>query len=168
MQNVMIVKIPKFLALTPKYQIYDELWEDDGSCKIGSLPDWMNKNSHLKKTVIFDCAYFVCKRHKDDLWRFIYHVNEQVKNVDISPYEVIEFEGGLYATATFIENDQLATDLDEAENVIIKWLESMSFVRDEERDVMENYPYADFDVIGEGLGYQQKQCYIPIKFKESL
>ena len=162
--DVLVIKIPKFLALTSQYQHYDELWEDDGSFKIGSLPDWMNENSHLKKTIIFDCTDFLCKR-KDGWWRFIHHVNEQVKNVDITPYEVIEFEGGLYAVAIFVDNE---TDMEYAEKVIIKWLESTKFIYDNERDVIENMPYVECDEISKGLGYEQLLRYIPIKLKEGI
>ena len=159
--DILVIKIPRFLALTSKYQIYDELWEDDGSFKIGSLPDWMNENSHLEKNIIFDCAYFLCKR-KDDWWRFVYHVNEKVESIDISPYEVIEFDGGLYAAAVFNSEE---TDMEYAEDVINKWLESTNYVFDDERDVLENMPYED-DEIRNGLSYWQKLRYIPIKLKE--
>ena len=164
MQEVLVVKIPKFLALTSKYQDYDELWEDDGSFKLGSLPDWMNENSHLTKNIIFDCSFFLCRR-KDFWWRFVHHVNEQIKNVDVTPYDVIEFEGGLYAAATFNSNE---TDMEYAEEAIKKRLESTEFVYDDERDVIENMPYEECDEISKGLGYEQKLRYIPIKLKEGI
>lgn len=154
--DVMIVRVPKFLALTSKYQNFSELFNED------CLMFWIGRHSNLKKNVIFDCADFLCRRN-DGKFRWLYGVHDSVKEVDTATYEVIEFEGGLYASAVCIDGDD--DSIKKVENKILKWLEGTNFILDRERDIMGNMTYND-DEIKRGLGYEQLQRYVPIKLKE--
>ncbi len=154
--DVMIIRIPKFVALTSPYQSFGGLFKED------SLLFWMSKHRSLEKNVIFDSADFLCRRN-DGTFRWLYSVHEQVKEMDSLPYEVIEFQGGLYASAVCIDGDD--DSLMKVEQKIIKWLERTNFVLDKERDIMGNMTYND-DEIKKGLGYEQLQRYVPIKVKE--
>ena len=154
--DVMIVRIPSFLALTSQYQTFGELFNED------CLMFWIGSHKNLEKSVIFDCADFLCRRH-DGKFRWLYGVHEFVKEIDIAPYEVIEFKGGLYATAVCIDGDD--DSIMKVENKIMKWLEKTDFIFDRERDIMGNMTYND-DEIKKGLGYEQLQRYLPIKLKD--
>lgn len=154
--DVMIVRIPKFLALTSQYQNFGELFNED------CLMFWMGRHRNLEKSVIFDCADFLCRR-KDGKFRWLYSVHECIKEIDTAPYEVIEFEGGLYASAVCIDGDD--DSIMKVESKILKWLEKTNFILDRERDIMGNMTYND-DEIKKGLGYEQLQRYVPIKLKE--
>lgn len=158
--DVMIVRIPKTLAITSQYQ---EIWEAFGE---GNLMDWMSNYSHLKKDVIFDCADFFCRR-VDGKFRWLYTVNDNVKNINTEPYNVIEFDGGLYAMAVSINDDD--ESIMKVEDKIFKWLEGTNFIHDNKRDIMGNMPFlneSDDDEIKQGLGYYQLQRYVPIKLKK--
>lgn len=154
--DVMIVRIPKFLALSSQYQNFGELFNKD------SLMFWMDRHSNLEKHVIFDCADFLCRRN-DGKFRWLYSVHENVREIDTTPYEVMEFEGGLYACAVSIDGDD--NSIMKVESKILKWLEGTNFILDRDRDTMGNMTYND-DEIKKGLGYEQLQRYIPIKLKE--
>lgn len=154
--DVMIVRIPKFLALASPYQSFHQLFNED------SLMFWMGRNSHLTKNIIFDCADFLCRRN-DGAFRWLYGVQEHVQEMDTAPYEVIQFEGGLYASAVCMDGDD--DSIMKVEQKILKWLEGTNFIFDRERDIMGNMAYND-DEIKKGLGYEQLQRYVPIKPKE--
>lgn len=154
--DVMIMRIPKFLALTSQYQNFGELFNED------CLMFWMGRHRNLEKSVIFDCADFLCRR-KDGKFRWLYSVHECIKEIDTAPYEVIEIEGGLYASAVCIDGDD--DSIMKVESKILKWLEKTNFILDRERDIMGNMTYND-DEIKKGLGYEQLQRYVPIKLKE--
>ncbi len=154
--DVMIVRIPKFLALTSQYQNYDELFNED------CLMFWIDKHKNLKKNAIFDCADFLCRRN-DGKFRWLYSVHECVNELDTAPYEVTEFKGGLYASAVCIDGDD--DSIMKVESKILNWLKKTNFMLDEERDIMGNMTYND-DEIKKGLGYEQLQRYVPIKLKE--
>lgn len=154
--DVMIVRIPKFWALTSQYQSFGELFNGD------SLLFWIERHRDLGKSVIFDCADFLCRKN-DGTFRWIYSVHEAVREMDAAPYEMIEFGGGLYASAVCIDGDD--DSLMKVEGKILKWLEKTNFVLDNERDIMGNMTYND-DEITKGLGYEQLQRYVPIKLRD--
>lgn len=154
--DVMIVRIPKFLGLASPYQSFGELFNED------CLLFWIGKHRGLEKNVIFDCADFLCRRN-DGKFRWLYSVHESVKEMDTAPYELLTFEGGLYATAVCIDGDD--DSIMKVENKILKWLEGTHFILDRERDIMGNMTYNDGE-IKKGLGYEQLQRYVPIKLKE--
>lgn len=154
--DVMIMRIPKFRALTSEYVSFGELFNKD------CLMFWIGKHTHVEKNVIFDCADFLCRRN-DGKFRWLYGVHECVTEMDTAPYEVTEFEGGLYASAVCIDGDD--DSIMKVENKILKWLEKTNFVYDKDRDIMGNMTYND-EEIKKGLGYEQLQRYVPIKLKE--
>ncbi len=153
--DVMIVRIPKFLGLTSQYQSFGELFNEN------SLMFWIDRHSNLEKSVIFGCADFLCRRN-DGKFRWLYSVHEYVKEIDTAPYDVIKFEGGLYASAVCIDGDD--DSIMKVENKILKWLEGTNFIHDRERDIMGNMTYNDRE-IKKGFGYEQLQRYVPIKLK---
>lgn len=155
--DVMIVKLPNFLALVSQYEGINGVFGNN------NLMDWMGNHSYLEKSVIFNCADFLC-RSSDGKFRWLYAVNESISEIDTAQYEVIEFEGGLYALAVCIDGDDGSRI--KVENKIMKWLEGTNFEYDTERDIMGNMPFL-YDEIKDGLGYEQLLRYVPIKLKEN-
>ncbi|HEX3076792.1 MAG TPA: MerR family transcriptional regulator, partial [Lachnospiraceae bacterium] len=112
--DVMIVRMPKFLALTSQYQNFGDLFNED------CLMFWIGRHRDLVKNVIFDCADFLCRRN-DGKFRWLYGVQDSVTGINTAPYEITEFEGGLYASAVCIDGDD--DSIMKVESKILKWLE---------------------------------------------
>jgi DNA-binding transcriptional MerR regulator len=159
--DVLIIRLPKCLALVSKYtRDFGELFGGDAN-----LMGWMGNNRNLENEVIYDCADFLCRRINGE-FRWLFAVNDTVKTVDTAQFEVIDFKGGLYASAVCINDDH--ESIMKVEDKILKWLESTNFVHDTERDIMGNMPFLDEsedDEIMKGLGYHQLLRFIPIKLK---
>lgn len=153
--DIMIVKIPKFRAVTSGVVTFEELFG-------GDFMPWQESHNHLFKPVIFDSADFLCG--KDDKAEWIWAVKDEVTEDDTYPYKIIEFPGGLYAAAVSVDGD--GESHNRVRSKTEKWLEGTNFVIDSERELMGHMIYED-DEIKEGLGYHQMNLYAPIKLKQA-
>lgn len=149
--DIMIIRIPKFRAVTSGLISFEELFG-------GEFEPWQEAHNHLFKPVIFDAADFLCE--KDGKVEWIWALRDDVTKDDVSPYDIIEFPGGLYAVAVSVDGDG------ESNNKVRKkterWLERTNFVIDKERGLMGHMIYVDDEIKG-GLGYHQMNLYTPIK-----
>lgn len=114
--DVMIVKIPKFRAVTSGLVTFEELFS-------GGFEPWQKANNHLFKPVIFDCPDFLYG--KDDKAAWIWAVKDEVTEADTRPYEIVEYPGGLYAVAVSVDGD--GESHDKVRTKTMKWLEIASF-----------------------------------------
>lgn len=153
--DIMIMRIPKFRAVTSGVVTFEELFG-------GDFMPWQESHNHLFKPVIFDSADFLCG--KDDKAEWIWAVKDEVTEDDTYPYKIIEFPGGLYAAAVSVDGD--GESHNKVRSKTEKWLESTNFVIDSERELMGHMIYED-DEIKEGLGYHQMNLYAPIKLKRA-
>ncbi|MDE5749039.1 MAG: MerR family transcriptional regulator, partial [Acetatifactor sp.] len=96
---------------------------------------------------------------------WIWALRDDVTKADVSPYEIIEYPGGLYAVAVSVDGD--AESNNQVRNKTERWLERTNFVIDKERGLMGHMIYVD-DEIKEGLGYHQMNLYTPIKLKGEI
>lgn len=151
--DIMIVRIPKFRAVTSGIMTFEELFGDD-------FGPWQEDHNHLFKPVIFDAPDFLCGKDGNAEW--IWAVKDEVTEADVFPYEIIEYPGGLYAVAVSVDGDGESNN--KVRSKTEKWLESTNFVIDNERELMGHMIYVD-DEIKEGLGYHQMNLYTPIKLK---
>lgn len=149
--DIMIVRIPKFRAVTSGLISFEELFG-------GEFEPWQEAHNHLFKPVIFDAADFLCE--KDGKVEWIWALRDDVTKADVSPYEIIEYPGGLYAVAVSVDGDGESNN--QVRNKTERWLERTNFVIDNERGLMGHMIYVD-DEIKEGLGYHQMNLYTPIK-----
>lgn len=142
-----------FRALSSGYKDFGEVF---------GLMAWAWQEAHKPffKDIIFNCADFLKRRHGQ--FEYIMAIKDDVTESDTAPYDIIEFEGGLYALAVCIDGDDESGH--KVEEKILRWIESTNFEYDESRDVMGHMTYCD-DEIKKGLGYEQLQKYIPIKLK---
>lgn len=149
--DIMIVRIPRFRAVTSGLISFEELFG-------GEFEPWQEAHNHLFKPVIFDAADFLCE--KDGKVEWIWALRDDVTKADVSPYEIIEYPGGLYAVAVSVDGDGESNN--QVRNKTERWLERTNFVIDKERGLMGHMIYVD-DEIKEGLGYHQMNLYAPIK-----
>lgn len=151
--DIMIVRIPKFRAVTSGVMTFEELFG-------GDFGPWQEDHNHLFKPIIFDAPDFLCGKDGNAEW--IWAVKDEVTEADTCPYEIIEYPGGLYAVAVSVDGDGESNN--KVRSKTEKWLESTNFVIDSERELMGHMIYVD-DEIKEGLGYHQMNLYTPIKLK---
>ena len=155
--DVMIVRIPKFRAVTTGYGDWGMVFDS-------GIHKWHEENSHLLINIIFDCPDFLMgggAKCRDGV-QWIWAVKDGVTEADTAPFKIIEFEGGLYASAVCIDADD--ESMVKVHNKILEWVKGTNFVHDDKRCFMGHMPYVHDD-IKEGLGYHQLQRYVPIKLK---
>lgn len=151
--DILIVRIPGFRAVTSGLISFEELFG-------GEFEPWQEAHNHLFNPVIFDAADFLCE--KDGKVEWIWALRDDVAKADVSPYEMIEYPGGLYAVAVSVDGDGESNN--QVRNKTERWLERTDFVIDRERGLMGHMIYVD-DEIKEGLGYHQMNLYTPIKLE---
>ncbi len=152
--EVHIVKLPKFRAISSGDDSFDNIFGE------GGFDQWMDVHHHLEKKIIFDCADFMW--HEDNKAIWIWAIQDEVTETDTAPYEIIEFEGGLYATAVSIDGDD---DINgRVYSGIKSWVESSGFELDERpgHQTLCNMIYP-LDEIKKSLGYHQLEIYVPIR-----
>ena len=150
--DVMIVRIPSFRAVTSGLASWDEVF--------GAFHQWQPAHTHLFKPVIFDCPDFLTG--KDDKAEWFWGIKDEVTEADVTPYEITEFQGGLYAVAVSVDGD--GESHNKVRGKTEKWLESTNFIIDSDRRFAGHMIYVD-DEIKEGLGYHQMNLYAPIKLR---
>lgn len=152
--DIMVVRIPKFRAVTSGLMTFDELFSSN-------FETWQEANNHLFKPVIFDAPDFLYG--KDDKVAWIWALKEGVSETETHPYQVMEYSGGLYAMAVSMDGD--GESHDKVRKKTEKWLESTNFILDMDREFLGHMIYVD-DEIKEGLGYHQMNLYAPIRLKK--
>lgn len=153
--DIMIVRIPKFRAVTSGLMTFEELFG-------GGFGPWQEAHNHLFKPVIFNSPDFMYGKDGKAAW--IWAIKDEVTEADTHPYDIIEYSGGLYAVAVSVDGD--GESHNKVRSKTEKWLESTNFAIDSNRELMGHMIYVD-DEIKEGLGYHQMNLYAPIKLKES-
>ena len=145
--GVMVVKLPGFRAVTSGNNADCDFWE------------WMDNNRSLFKDIVWDTSEF---HYGDD--EVIYAVHDHVTEADTAPYQIITFEGGLYAAAVCVGmDDESFTNINKK---IVKWLSGTAFVQDEGRECLATVMFPHNDVRC-GLGYHQLLRYVPITLATS-
>ncbi len=153
--EITIVRIPKFRAVTSGAMSYDDIF--------GKFQLWQEAHNDLFLPVIFDAPDFLCENNGSLEW--IWRIKDEITEADISPYEIIEHPGGLYAAAVSIDGDDESGD--KVMQKIKKWIEKTNFVIDGSRAASVHTIYAD-DEIKKGLGYHQLNFYASIKLKNNI
>ena len=155
--DIIVVKLPKCRVVSSGFDTMDKIFGKDGFDK------WIGTHPHITKSVIFDVGggwHFYS--WKGDKIKFVWAIKDEVTEADVAPYEIVEFEGGLYASAVCIDEDNASYH-----NVwkkIMKWIESTNFIHDDQRETGTHMIFIHDD-IKKGLGYDQLQIYVPIKLR---
>jgi hypothetical protein len=108
---------------------------------------------HIQKTNKFIYCYSV--------------MNFDIGIIDSKGLEIIDFEGGFYATAVAIDIFDNPASLSQVQGDIEKWVwQSNGFELDyKNRDLLTQMPYADDDEFKKALGHYQLDVFVPIKIK---
>jgi DNA-binding transcriptional MerR regulator len=156
--DVFIVRIPKFRALTTGLVGWDTIFDMGGDAKANEL-----SAQGLITPILFDAFDFLYGKDGKAAW--IWRIKDEATEADTHPFEITEFQGGLYAVSASVDGDGESHDKVRAKTA--KWLESTNFVIDNSRELMGHMIYVD-DEIKKGLGYEQMALYAPIKLKDTI
>lgn len=131
---------------------------------MGSFQQWQEAHNHLVKKMIYGAPDFLWSE-EDMKAVWIWAVEDWVTEKDTSPYELIEFEGGLYAAAMSVDGDD---DIGgRVYSGILKWIEDSGFELDERPGHRTMCHMVNpTDEIKNALGYDQLDIYVPIKIRD--
>ena len=156
MPDIFVVRIPKFRAMTTGLVDWNMIFDAGSASKATELTE-----RGLTVPILFDGIDFLYGKDGKAAW--IWRIRDNVTEVDTHPFEITEFQGGLYAVSVSVDGDGESHDKVRAKTE--KWLESTNFIIDNDRELMGHMIYVD-DEIKKGLGYEQMALYAPIKLKE--
>lgn len=153
--EVRIVQINPFRAFSSGIDTFENV--------MGTFQKWQEDHNHLVKKMIYGAPDFLWfEEDMKAVW--IWAVEEWVTEEDTIPYELIEFEGGLYAAAISIDGDD---DIGgRIYSGILKWIEESGFELDERPGHRTMcHMLNPTDKIKNALGYDQLDIYVPIKIR---
>ena len=153
--DVIIARIPAFRAVTMGHVSWDEIFDAEYEA-------WREAHMHFFTPILFDGYDFMYG--KDDMVAWIWRIKDTVTEKDVAPYQITQFQGGLYAVAVSVDGD--GESHDKVRSKMAKWLEGTNFIIDTGRYLMGHMIYVD-DEIKQGLGYEQMALYAPVKLKDS-
>ena len=130
---------------------------------MGAFQQWQEEHNHLVKKMIYGAPDFLWfEEDMKAVW--IWAVEDWVTPKDTDPYELIEFEGGLYAAAMSVDGDDEIGN--RVHSGILKWLEDSGFELDERPGHRTmGHMLNPTDEIKKALGYDQMDIYVPIKIR---
>lgn len=154
--EVRIIQINPFRAFSSGADTFENV--------MGTFQRWQEEHNHFVKKMMYGAPDFLWfEEDMKAVW--IWAVEDWVTKEDTLPYELVEFEGGLYAAAMSIDGDD---DIGgRIYSGILKWLENSGFELDEHpgRRTM-CHMVNPTDEIRNALGYDQLDIYVPIKIPE--
>ena len=117
LQNMRLVEIPKFRAVSSGVRTLDEIFSQENG-----FDAWVNAHRNLIKEHIFEPQDFLW-HEDDDIQRsvWIVAVKDGVTESDTVPYDIVEFPGGMFLVATCDELDN--DDLNETVLEMRKWID---------------------------------------------
>jgi len=157
--GVMVVSIPKFRAFTTGLVGWDKIFDMGSDAKAIEL-----SARGLTTPIIFDGIDFLYGKDGKAAW--IWRITDAVTKEDTHPFEITEFQGGLYAISVSVDGD--GESHDKVRSRVAKWLEITNFIMDNDREMLGHMIYThdhNPDIL-KGLGYEQMVLYAPIKLKE--
>ena len=154
--EVRVVQINPFRAFTSGADTFENV--------MGPFQEWQEAHNHLVKKTLYGAPDFLWSEDGiHAVW--IWAVEDWVTEADTAPYELITFEGGLYAAAMSVDGDDDITGRVQAG--IQKWLETSGFELDDRPGHRTLCHMVNpTDEIKEALGYHQLDIYVPIKIKK--
>jgi len=155
--EVRIIELPKFRAVTSGYRTFDEIFAENG------FASWWGKNRPFIRDLLYASPDFMWGENGKTVW--IWAIYDWVNETDTAPYNIIEFEGGLYAAAISIDGDD---DINgRVYEGIKKWIGTSGFELDERpgHQTLCHMPNPT-EEIKKGLGYEQLDIFVPIKLRE--
>lgn len=154
--EVRVIQINPFRAFTSGLDTIDNV--------MGTFQEWQEDHNHLVKKLMYGAPDFLGFEGDKAVW--VWAVEDWVTEADTEPYELIEFEGGLYAAAMTIDGDDDISG--RVYTGIKKWVETSGFELDERpgRQTL-CHMVNPTDEIKNALGYHQQDVYVPIKVRKA-
>ncbi|MDR2687828.1 MAG: hypothetical protein LBB75_08745 [Oscillospiraceae bacterium] len=159
LKGVRVIKIPSFRAVSSGQKTFDEIFGE------GGFDQWMQAHMHFVKMSIYGHAYdFMWPEDKgNSVW--IWAIKDEMTEADCAPYEIIEYEGGMFVVATADEDN--AKDRRAVTRTMAKWIEKSGvFERDERPGHRGMGHMVGCGAIQQALGFAQQEIFFPVKFKE--
>lgn len=163
LRNMRVIEIPKFRAVSSGEKTFDELFAPDG------FDQWCGAHTELIRDLIYEPSDFlwhvgVPETYGHGLNVWIRALREGVTERDVAPWEIVEFPGGIYLTATADESDP--EDINETVADMMRWIREKPEVEygDFPQSGMCNMPGTQ--AIDRALGMAQQQIFLPIKLKK--
>ncbi len=153
---VRIVRLPKCRAATSGAP-------DATFSKVWDFAGWWNEYDKKRKAAHYAPMDFLFGENGGLVWQML--VEDDATKEDCGGYDVIDFEGGLFAVCTSIDADDESQKA--AYRQIVDWLEDTGFALDDshpERTHM-GHMINPCPEIEKGLGYQQYEIFVPVKLK---
>jgi hypothetical protein len=163
LKNMRGIEIKRFRAVSSGLMTLNDIFGENG------FDSWINQRRHLLTGHMYEPTNFLW--HEDDniTWNsgrstFILAIRDDVTEVDVAPYEIIEFPGGTFLVATGDENDN--NDLEETIGCMMAWIENNDVFEYGEfpKSGMCNMPNAD-GAFDKALNIAQQQIYLPLKLR---
>lgn len=157
--EVRIIQVSPFRAFSSGLDTLDKVF--------GLFWKWQREHIDLAQNTMFGYPNFIGFENVSDETHAVWFwgVKDWVTEADTAPYELIDFEGGLYAVAMSVDGDD-----DICYRVydgIKKWLETSEFESDERPG---HSPLCHMvnptEEIKRTLGYDQLDIYVPIKIRD--
>ncbi len=145
MEKVTIYEIPSCKIVLSEHGNFE-----DG--KLEEFNEWFSKFDRT----IFPKDYLYFDNEKEMFrWFYIYD-----QDIDTKNFEVVDFEGGLYAVCAGIDNE----DTTEVFSTIYDFVNNHdNLVADQSRAYLGNIPTSE--AAKKALGYNQMNYFVPVKFK---
>jgi DNA-binding transcriptional MerR regulator len=153
--EVRIIRINPFKAFSSGLDTIDNV--------MGCFQKWQEDHNLFVKKLMYGSPDFLWFE-EDMRAEWIWAVEDWVTEEDTAPYEIIEFEGGLYATAVSVDGDDDISG--RVYGGIKRWVENSAFELDERpghRTLC--HMLNPTDEIKNALGYHQLDIYVPIKLR---
>ena len=157
LNGVRIIEIPKFRAVSSGFATFDEIFSEGGFDK------WMQAHMKFAKMSIYGHAYdFMWHEGNKSIW--IWAVEDWVTEANTAPYEIIEYEGGMFVVATADENS--GADLSEVTGNMAKWIEDSGVLERDERPGHRGMGHmVGSGAIQNALGIAQQEIFFPVRLR---
>lgn len=153
--EVRIVQIPKCKMATSGAP-------DTTFSKVWDFPRWWKDYDKKRHAVGYAPLDFLFGEDGGLVWWMM--VENDATSADCGGYDVIDFEGGLYAVHTSIDEDNESMEI--VSKKISKWLENTGFELVQGNRTFMGHMINPSDEIKAGLGYNQYEMFVPIKSKK--
>ena len=153
--EVRVVQIHPFRAVSSGADSFDRV--------MGEFNAWQEAHNHLIRKMIYGAPDFLWGE-ADGSAVWIWAVEDWVRAEDAAPYELITFEGGLYAAAMSIDGD--GESYSSVYQSICQWVEKSGFALDERPGHCTMcHMLNPSEELRRALGYDQMDIYVPIRRK---
>lgn len=154
--EVRVIQINPFRAFSSGLDTIDNV--------MGAFQQWQESHNHLIKKLMYGAPDFLWfEEDKGAVW--IWAIEDWVTEADTAPYEIVNFEGGLYVAATSVDGDDDISG--RVYGGLKKWVETSEFELDERPGRRTLCHMVNpTDEIKKALGYNQLDIYVPIKVRK--